>query len=112
MIDKAIIEQLKKDVGNELAVELLKTFVNESKKTVAILISKNELSEIEMSAHSLKSSCYSFGASDLGDTCKQIEALVKVEHSQKDLNTLLKTADEQSKVTFKKLATIIENIQI
>ena len=96
MINYSTIEQLKSDVGNELAVELLKTFINESKKTIDILINTQNLSEIEISAHSLKSSAYSFGASGLGDTCTSIESLVKIEHSAEELNSLLIIADEQS----------------
>ncbi|GAA59842.1 hypothetical protein P20652_1706 [Pseudoalteromonas sp. BSi20652] len=111
MIDHAIIEQLKDDVGNALAIELLKVFVNESKKTVANMVNTHELSEIEINAHSLKSSAYSFGASSLGDTCKLIEALVKIEHTPQQLNSLIKTADEQSKVTFEMLSTIIQSAQ-
>ena len=110
MINYPTIEQLKSDVGNELAVELLKTFINESKKTIDILINTQNLSEIEISAHSLKSSAYSFGASGLGDTCTSIESIVKIEHSAEELNSLLKIADEQSAETFKQLESIIQNI--
>lgn len=110
MINYSTIEQLKSDVGNELAVELLKTFINESKKTIDILINTQSLSEIEISAHSLKSSAYSFGASGLGDTCTSIESIVKIEHSAEELNSLLKIADEQSAETFKQLESIIQNI--
>jgi HPt (histidine-containing phosphotransfer) domain-containing protein len=110
MINYSTIEQLKSDVGNELAVELLKTFINESKKTIDILINTQNLCEIEISAHSLKSSAYSFGASGLGDTCTSIESIVKIEHSAEELNSLLKIADEQSAETFKQLESIIQNI--
>lgn len=111
MIDHAIIEQLKDDVGNALAIELLKTFISESKKTITTLVNTNEPTEIEMSAHSLKSSAYSFGALALADTCKLIEALVKTEHTPHALNSLIKTADEQSKVAFNSLTAIIQSAQ-
>ena len=110
MINCSTIEQLKSDVGNELAVELLKTFINESKKTVEILVNTKDVSEIEISAHSLKSSAYSFGAISLGGTCNSIESLVKVEHTPQQLDLLLKTAEQQSTETFKELEAVIQNI--
>ncbi|ALQ07895.1 MULTISPECIES: Hpt domain-containing protein [Pseudoalteromonas] len=111
MIDLAVIEQLKNDIGDDTAVELLKFFVDESKKTMAIILNSNERDEIEINAHSLKSSCYSFGAIALGDTCKYIEELIKTEHSKKDLHNLLEIVEVQSKQTFNEMAFIIASNQ-
>ncbi|MDB2356500.1 MULTISPECIES: Hpt domain-containing protein [unclassified Pseudoalteromonas] len=109
MIDNSIIEQLKSDVGEILAIELIHVFVDESQKLVAEMVHSSDAKTIEINAHSLKSSCNSFGATQLAQTCLQIEKTVNQEGVSSQLQQLLKVAESQSELTFKQLALVIKN---
>ncbi|SFU10659.1 HPt (histidine-containing phosphotransfer) domain-containing protein [Pseudoalteromonas sp. DSM 26666] len=109
MIDTSVIEQLKYDVGDSMAIELLNVFVDESKKLVAQMLASTKPEEIELYAHSLKSSGYSFGATRLAQTCQLIEQQVKVNGLDTEVATLLKLADAQSKKTFEHMNELIQN---
>ncbi|WP_064663300.1 Hpt domain-containing protein [Pseudoalteromonas sp. MQS005] len=109
MIDTSVIEQLKYDVGDSMAIELLNVFVDESKKLVAQMLASTKPEEIELYAHSLKSSGYSFGATRLAQTCQLIEQQVKVNGLDTEVTTLLKLADAQSKKTFEYMNELIQN---
>lgn len=109
MIDISIIEQLKEDVGPSLAMELLSIFIVESQKTVTMLVSSPNNDDIEINAHSLKSSCLSYGATTLGATCKRIEQKAKANEFDDELMHLLETAHTQSTVTFAKLQALVNS---
>ncbi|MEN8634377.1 MULTISPECIES: Hpt domain-containing protein [Pseudoalteromonas] len=107
MIDKLIIEQLKHDVGEDLAIQLLGIFVEESKKTIADMLVASSVSSIAINAHGLKSSSSSFGAINLAHTCQLIETKAKDEELDIELITLLQLAAKQSDKTFNQLTSII-----
>jgi len=107
MIDKSIIEQLKYDVGEDLAIQLLGIFVEESKKTIADMLIASSASTIAINAHSLKSSSSSFGAINLAQTCQLIETKAKAEELDVELTSLLQLAEDQSNKTFSQLTSII-----
>ncbi|MFK3870878.1 Hpt domain-containing protein [Pseudoalteromonas rhizosphaerae] len=109
MIDISLIEQLKYDVGDSMAIELLKVFVDESKKLVEQMLNSTNTNDIELHAHSLKSSSYSFGAIHLAQTCQLIEQKVKTNGLNPEVRTLLKLADSQSKKTFQQINQLINN---
>ncbi len=109
MIDTSVIEQLQYDVGDSMAIELINVFVDESKKLVAQMLSSTDAAEIELCAHSLKSSGYSFGATRLAQTCQLIEQQVKVNGLDTEVVTLLKLADAQSKKTFEHMRELTQN---
>ena len=107
MIDNSIIEQLKSDVGESLAIELIHVFISESQKLVKEMVNSSDSHEIEINAHSLKSSCNSFGATQLAQTCLQIEKRVKQVGFDSDLQQLLTVAESQSKLTFEQIQLLI-----
>ncbi|WP_394193684.1 Hpt domain-containing protein [Pseudoalteromonas atlantica] len=109
MIDNSIIEQLKSDVGESLAIELIHVFVSESQKLVSEMVHSSDAKTIEINAHSLKSSCNSFGATQLAQTFLQIEKTVNQDGINSELQQLLKVAESQSELTFNQLALVIKN---
>ena len=77
MIDTATYTQLQQDVGDDLAKQLLQVYITESRQIVADLADATKQSEIEINAHSLKSSSRSYGALAVGGLAEQIEQKAK-----------------------------------
>jgi HPt (histidine-containing phosphotransfer) domain-containing protein len=107
MIDTQTIEQLKSDVGTDLAFELLTVFINESKKTVVLMLSASLDDSLIMYAHSLKGSCQSYGAITLANTCIEIEKKAKAGEFDNELQELLHEAQTQSDLTFAQLTSLV-----
>ncbi|KPH64119.1 hypothetical protein AMS58_08360 [Pseudoalteromonas porphyrae] len=107
MIDNTVFSQLEQDVGPELAKKLLQVYVTESKKVIDNLIDPTKQQEIEINAHSLKSSSLSYGALELGKLCGQIEVKANERQFDSQLSNLISQAEHQSITTFKHAERLI-----
>ena len=88
MIDTATFTQLQQDVGDDLAKQLLQVYITESRQIVADLAVPKQ-SEIEINAHSLKSSSRSYGALAVGGLAEQIEQKAKTSQYDDELQSLI-----------------------
>ncbi|SFB89343.1 Hpt domain-containing protein [Pseudoalteromonas denitrificans] len=76
MFIKAVVLKLQQDVGETLAKELMQVFIVETNKLVTQLIKaqqQNNIDDVILISHSLKSSARTYGAEILADLCEKIE---------------------------------------
>lgn len=76
-IDWQMIRQVERDVGNDSTRRLLRIFATEceqSCKSIVLLAKSGDWQQVEIIAHSLKSSARQFGAIGLSELCHQLEA--------------------------------------
>ncbi len=95
MIDTATFTQLQQDVGDDLAKQLLQVYITESRQIVADLADATKQSEIEINAHSLKSSSRSYGALTVGGLAEQIEQKAKTSQYDDELQSLIALLQDQ-----------------
>lgn len=98
MIDTATYTQLQQDVGDDLAKQLLQVYITESRQIVADLADLTDAtkqSEIEINAHSLKSSSRSYGALAVGGLAEQIEQKAKASQYDDELQSLIALLQDQ-----------------
>ncbi|KMT66494.1 Hpt domain-containing protein [Catenovulum maritimum] len=79
-LDDTICQKLIYDVGNDLFLQLLKVYIEESQQICQKLISaivKQDLKACELHAHSLKSSSKTYGAEQLAIVSEQAEQAAK-----------------------------------
>ncbi len=95
MIDNATFSQLKQDVGDDLAKQLLQVYITESSQIVSSLADPNKQTDIEINAHSLKSSSMSYGALAVGKLAEQIEMKAKAAQFDDQLVSLISTLQDQ-----------------
>ncbi|TDP01078.1 response regulator [Marinomonas balearica] len=77
LLDLAVIEQMKRDIGLDKTVHMKKIAVNEIENRLTILENPTacELPHLQREAHSIKSTAASFGFVSLANIAKQIEHL-------------------------------------
>lgn len=82
VLDPAALENLRETVGGdvEFMVELMNTFLEDAPRMLADMHQALESGDavlLRRSAHSLKSNSAEFGAMDLSELCRELEALSK-----------------------------------
>lgn len=92
MLDKDVLDRLREDVGSEPAsflIDSLKTEIASGAEALEEFFQKNDLKQLEIQAHALKSAARSFGAMQLGEVCFTIEMGVKKGITRAELGTYL-----------------------
>ena len=78
VLDRSALESLEETVGGrEALAELAGTFLEDSQRLLAVLresVGERRAEEAHRHAHTLKSTAASFGASNLSDLCRELEA--------------------------------------
>ena len=88
LIDSGILQQLFEEVGNEMAPQVLATFITELKDQTAALDTasgRSDLDALGKAAHRLKGSAASFGATRLSTALAELEQAAR----SGDINTAL-----------------------
>jgi histidine phosphotransfer protein HptB len=77
VLDPARLESLRKDLGEDGALEVAQVFFREGPKRLEELsksLAARDRATLERAAHSLKSNARLFGATELGERCAELEA--------------------------------------
>lgn len=80
LLDTNVLDRLKADVGDESATFLinsLKTEIASNAEALEKFLAENDLEQLEIQAHALKSAARSFGALRLGEACYTLETGAK-----------------------------------
>jgi HPt (histidine-containing phosphotransfer) domain-containing protein len=82
VLDPAALENLRETVGGdvEFMVELMNTFLEDAPRMLTDMdqaLQSGDATVLRRSAHSLKSNSAEFGAMDLSELCRELEALSK-----------------------------------
>jgi HPt (histidine-containing phosphotransfer) domain-containing protein len=82
-VDFNTLSELERDVAAgipEIMIDLIDTFLRDSPKHINIMLTHDEggdITTIQRSAHSMKSSCATFGAMPLANLCGEVEKLAR-----------------------------------
>ena len=80
MIERAVFDQFVTDVGVETARDLIAMFIDEGQRYLVLVhdtMISGDLTELERTAHSLKSMCQTYGAEKMGEAARLLEMAVR-----------------------------------
>lgn len=110
MIDINILKQIGNDVGMEMFDSLIEIFVadtSEKKETLKKLFEAGDISNLKITAHTLKSTCAQYGAMECSGIAKDLEKLCMDHPDDKDkMSSLVNQLSEKLLVAIEEIKTI------
>ena len=100
-IDRATFDALKETTGEEFALELVDTFLQEAPTMLDELrdaLATKDANRFRRAAHSLKSNCNTFGALAMGAMARELELTDVSKVAASDAHPLVQLTEEYSRV--------------
>ncbi len=100
LLDVDVLDALRRDIGDDLVLQIIEEFLEEAgskRNRLQDESADNDAAEIAAIAHSLASSCKSFGLTSVGDDLLQLEKQIKansIANLAEDLQLLLVRFDQ------------------
>ena len=114
ILDKKVLEQLKKDTSAEILPELINIYVVEAEKQVELMQQYHAADDVEAlgrEAHSLKSSSASFGVLSLSETARALELAAR-ESNHQNITLYMENLRPLATVSIKAIKTYLADIHI
>ena len=102
MIERAAFDQFVADVGVETARELIAMFIDEGQRYLVMVhdeLASGNLTDLERTAHSLKSMCMTYGAEQMGEAARLLEIAIR-DRRRDEFQVLLETLNALAEPTF------------